>query len=710
MTKRILLNGLVFLTMSFTTIGQSKIAILPAGKGASEVADYARNELTHFLGNYYTITADPALASTIVYLATDSMLPEGSFSVDNRSKLDKSIIRLYGSDETAMLHAVYTFLELAGIRFEATGPVLPARLHIDSIRRALVVTRPFVKRRGIRQHINFPMDMSSYPLDEAKAYIRNLARLRFNYIAFHSYPGQWYEVHRKDTTEYAGNFFYGQQYTIPAQDLLQKKIRNKTIYCIPSIEPFYNDTATRSKMAIAWLQEVMKECRRVGLSIRFSFEARSASTDVSGTVETAKAILSLYPQIDELELMGEETGGWETPATRAETEQMLARHFGDSILKDGVVMAPVKDGQPGLAYLFGSIGHNIAAYAIINDSLLRPRKIKGSLGIYITIPDYLKACYSLLRKYAPNAEYSVMPAHGARKTALQLPLVSMGRKDWEKTMVYSWIEFDGIMYLQQNELRGIRRLLEYAEDVNGPGNPIGSVCFNHWRLAENRVTMRYAALSTLYGAMDESVFYADYARGLGIRETSLFAAAMKKLDDAGWYATTDLPNVGFCFAGTWGKGFGTFGRMNRDKLPRGRALYEEASAMIRQCAAHVRDTAGRSMLSFLDNRLRATIVYFKAYEKAATLQKYVRSPSFSAADKKDIAEICNQSLLLFGQYMQLHAAMMPDRSTEGTLISVFHTPVAILQRIRYEYAGIPYTDQPVTDKKVDAPPPPITFQ
>src|SRR5258707_935807 len=83
---------------------------------------------------------------------------------------------------------------------------------------------------------------------------------------------------------------------------------------------------------------------------------------------------------------------------------MQGRHFGDSILKDGVVMAPVKDGQPGLAYLFGSIGHNIAAYRIINDSLLHPRKIKGSLGIYITIPDYLKACYSLLRKYAPNAE------------------------------------------------------------------------------------------------------------------------------------------------------------------------------------------------------------------------------------------------------------------------------------------------------------------
>jgi len=34
--------------------------------------------------------------------------------------------------------------------------------------------------------------ISSYPVEEACEYIRNLARMRMNYITFHSYPGQWY--------------------------------------------------------------------------------------------------------------------------------------------------------------------------------------------------------------------------------------------------------------------------------------------------------------------------------------------------------------------------------------------------------------------------------------------------------------------------------------------------------------------------------------
>lgn len=62
---------------------------------------------------------------------------------------------------------------------------------------------PVAKFRGIRQHINFPMDISSYTLKDAKQYIQNLARMRFNFITFHSYPGQWYEVKKKDTIEYA---------------------------------------------------------------------------------------------------------------------------------------------------------------------------------------------------------------------------------------------------------------------------------------------------------------------------------------------------------------------------------------------------------------------------------------------------------------------------------------------------------------------------
>lgn len=72
----------------------------------------------------------------------------------------------------------------------------------------------------------------------------------------------------------------------------------------------------RSTMAIGWLRNLMQECKRDGFQIRMSFEARSTEKNTAKTFETAKSILDLYPQIDQLELTTEETGGWEPPATR----------------------------------------------------------------------------------------------------------------------------------------------------------------------------------------------------------------------------------------------------------------------------------------------------------------------------------------------------------------------------------------------------------
>jgi hypothetical protein len=53
--------------------------------------------------------------------------------------------------------------------------------------------------------------------------------------------------------------------------------------------------------------------------------------------------------------------------------------------------------------------------------------------------------------------------------------------------------------------------------------------------------------------------------------------------------------------------------------------------------------------------------------------------------------------------MALYAEAMPDRGCEGTLISVYHVPPAVLKRIRQDYAGIP-SDQPH-----DEPPSPIEY-
>lgn len=286
-------------------------------------------------------------------------------------------------------------------------------------------------------------------------------------------------------------------------------------------------------------------------------------------------------------------------------------------------------------------------------------------------------------------------------------MIGINRANWSKTTVYSWLEFDGIMYLQQNELRGVRRLIEYAEDIAGDGNQIQSISFNHWRTAENAMPIRYAALSSIYGAMDEKTFYSQYAKDLGISASDQFGLAMKQLDDASWFATTDLGNIGFCFAGVWGKGWATFGRMRPEKIKKGLEMYDMSLQSLRKAAQNVSKNTGKQFLSLMDNRLNTTLIYLKAFQKATELQKYKPVQTLSTKERAEIAAICNQSIQLFEQYMALYAQQKPDRGTEGTLISVYHTPIAVMKRIRDEFSGAVAADK-IGQKKtgVDAPPPP----
>ena len=63
-----------------------------------------------------------------------------------------------------------------GFVFTVRGPVAPEGVFEELTAFSLAET-PVLAARGIRQHINFPMDISCYPLPEAMEYIRNLARM-----------------------------------------------------------------------------------------------------------------------------------------------------------------------------------------------------------------------------------------------------------------------------------------------------------------------------------------------------------------------------------------------------------------------------------------------------------------------------------------------------------------------------------------------------
>ncbi len=608
---------------------------------------------------------------------------------------------LRGADVTCVLHAAYTFLEQMGWRFELTGPVQLGEADAANFKPFHIT--PAVKQRGIRQHINFPMDISSYTCEEAREYIRNLARLRYNHITFHSYPNQWIDGKQASDLKTAGAFFYGQRHDIPDHPLLKRAIDNETTFCIPEIEAHVDDLEQRSKMAIAWLQAVMAEAARCGLHIQFSFEPRHGNRTL--TLATCRHILDLYPWIDTLELISTETGGWGEPNDAETVRKALDLHYSVELQQSPEFLAAMNAGKANFDHIMTQLAHLIEAVRAFQPKAAA-KHVDLVLGVYCVLPEFHPAILRVVRERLPREiSFAFLPEHSSGRVAKAMADLQQDDADWQRTFLYSWLEFDGTMYLQQNGVPGLERLFSTLQ------GKVQGMAFNHWRTAENQLVARYAAEACLHGSIPAAHFYADYARCLGIGDPPAFAEAHERMADADWMATNKLFNIGFCYAGCWGRtGLGYFTHWRIDDILENRDLFNQAHDLLARCARKTTSKAGRKFLSFLDNRVRCTMVYLEAMAKGSELQKFkdLQPDDLTESQKADVIAICDAALTLLEQYMTLHAQAMPDRGCQGTLISVYYTPLAVLKRIRSDYAGIP-TDLPFIPTSHDEPPSPIEW-
>ncbi len=706
-----LLLGILIPCLLTANVFQKKndtVTITVQGANNNPVLQYAQTELIRFL-NTKQDTTHHDLAKEItqsdIQLVVDTTLPEAAFAVDTKRNDDKLTVVLTGNTASDVLYAAYTFLEKGGFLFEITGPVFPEHFDWKAVSNYYEKIIPAVKKRGIRQHINFPMDLSSWSLKDAKEYIRNLARMRFNYMTFHSYPGQWYAVKRKDTIEYAGHFFYGDVHLVPPYKPIKDIAVNKKYFCIPEIEPYFDDEAQRSKMAIEWLQNVMQEAKKTGMQVQFSFEPRNMTTDISRSVETVQAILKEYPMIDALEFITEEAGGWGPQTTRAKTEQTIVQHFGSEYLKDSVVMKPVKAKQSDLAYIYGQIGHDVQLIKYLKKNKIVPGNIDLKLGIYVVIPDYAKPAFYLARKSLPDIEVSIMPGHHSLNVKNNAGISLTTADDWNHAIIYSWIEFDGMMFLQQNGISGINDIVKQAV-ANTAEHRANAILYNHWRTAENKVTARYAAVSALYGAMDPVDFYRDYAEHYGIKPEDAFAKAMNDLNEADLKSMKNVGGIGFCWVGRWRKGGNIYG-FNPEKLRTVRQAYEKVHTDLKSCSDSTTTAKGRNLLAFLDNRIRTTIVYLKVFEKAHDLSPLMTKKELNKKKKKEFVDISNETLALLEQYIDLYASINADRGCAGNLVSLWYGPVRAVKYLREKKGGIPTDEDIPENTAVDAPPLPV---
>ena len=649
------------------SLGKEKISII-ATKG-DQVIEYAAIELSEILKGNFIVGQSDALTSDgwNIVLRTDPGMKPFSFSVV-QSKNDKNkTIYLSGYDQTCVLHSVYTMLEMVGYTFDITGIRYPKTPSFKDIIGYSETINPVVERRGIRQHINFLMDISSYPLEEAQEYIRNLARLRMNYITFHSYPGQWFSYNYKGNENLAGNFFYGEENFVPKDEHLKKVVRNDSIYCIPAIEPFWNNPPKRSQMAIGWLNSVMAEAKRVGLTVNMSYELREYGLEYA--LATSTAILEEYPLIDGLELISEEDIGT----------------YIDQIKNNIKCSEELKKHQNG-------------------------RKIQLTNGIYNTTAGELKEGFEILRNTtSKDMCLSVLPAHGARMAVKNLSGIPLTSDDLKRTMIYSWIEFDGLMYLQQNPVEGIRMMIEENLKITG-NKPLFGISWNHWRTFENRIAVRYASEAMIDGPISSQAFYHSIAKRLEIGNAAMFASAMTKLDEADTFCRDNLFNIGFCPNGYWLKktGLSLYGRFPKDKLLSAINQFSDAQNDLNKCIVKTKNGSNKRDLQFLENRINCTMLHLNAFVAMTDLKPLFKGnpdPDLSQQDREKVLLKCSEALALENQYIDLHAQFIGDRGSEGTLVSYMGGPLQTLKNIMSRF-GNANDSIPKSEKPSDAPPEP----
>lgn len=633
----------------------------------------------------------------------DSTLTDGSFGFQLKDRQ----VRMFGGDELGVSHAFYTLLEELGYTFDVTGVSTPAvKRRISDLTDKSIT--PKVRWRGIRQHVNFPMDISSYSLADAKKYINALLRMRFNKIAFHSYPGQWYETQVGDSLALAGNFFYGDTHFMYDSEFLKKHITsNDSVFCIPEAEPLFTDPARRSRFAVAWMQELVNYAADLGLYVQISFEPRLAS--VEQAVQTAEEIRNTYPRINALEMITEETGGWGAPCTAEETKATLDTYFPHEIAHDTTVCAPIQPKQTDLNTLYAQLG--------IITKAIETLQAKGDfgpalkLGIYSTITRYTSGAYRLARLALPETPICLMASHGSGGTATAIADLIHTADDMRHTEIYSWIEFDGLMYLYQNSIDGNARLMEHITGVLPQQEQQGSVLYNHWRTAENRTSARYAMVSTLKGVIVPETFYEIYARRLAIKDVEKYKNILTLLQQADDHSRAYLGNIGFCWMGAWRSG-GSFPWMNRKHVQTARTYYMKAGELLGELIRQVEPaTPAYDYLAFMGNRVLCSVIYLDAFLEAGEIRTIRKEAdgSVSAPEQLRAREICNRALLLFEQYMETHAQMMPDRGCEGILVSIWNAPIRGLKVYRSQLGGEDPGELPHSDTPVDAPPLPIFY-
>jgi hypothetical protein len=156
-------------------------------------------------------------------------------------------------------------------------------------------------------------------------------------------------------------------------------------------------------------------------------------------------------------------------------------------------------------------------------------------------------------------------------------------------------------------------------------------------------------------------------------------------------------NIAFAWKGYWRNGFNF---VSTNELKNMIQQYGDARQELAKCALGNKNPYAERTVAFLDNRLRATLIYLQAFMKANELKT-------AGISDEQYNAVSNEVLSLFDECMKVYAEMMPDRGCEGTLINLYLSPVQAIKISRFKKTGVPLDEPLKPTSHFDAPAPPI---
>ncbi|MCY3020330.1 MAG: malectin domain-containing carbohydrate-binding protein [Planctomycetota bacterium] len=129
-----------------------------------------------------------ALAADAAVKASVAALEAQQYMLKTVDAGGKRCVLVAGGDDTGTLYGAYRLAERLGVRFFMEGDVIPdaqAPLEVPTVDER---GKPLFNLRGIQPFHDFPEGPDWWNLDDYKAIISQLAKLRMNFLGLHTYP------------------------------------------------------------------------------------------------------------------------------------------------------------------------------------------------------------------------------------------------------------------------------------------------------------------------------------------------------------------------------------------------------------------------------------------------------------------------------------------------------------------------------------------